>query len=287
MAAQNEDHFSRAHWLKQSDFHTHSDAEIIALITQTVKTVLACEKTPVVLLDLDSTLYEVAPRSHGIIREWVEKSRSEVAAELLQALDKLELEHVGYSLNDTLHALGLDIKDPKIIRTAALIKSYWWPRFFSNEYLPLDRPYPGSVEFATQLHKMGALLVYLTGRERAKMETGTLQNLKRDHFPLGDRTILWMKDDATLDDLTYKLEAARNVRQFGQLVASFENEPRNLAGLAKLYPNAYHVFVETVCSDLPAPRVEGIYRLKSFGPGGDSSSKISDVNLIFDPTKAR
>ncbi len=276
-------HFSRGHWLAENQFQKHSDSEILSLIANKVKTLATLGPKPVVLLDLDSTLYEVAPRSYGIIREWIQLSGSKLQPQLLEVLHRLEESHVGYSLNDTLHALGLDIKSPEIMALAADLKTYWWPRFFSNDYLRLDRPYPGAVEFASELSKLGAHLIYLTGRERAKMEGGTIANLKRDEFPQGDRTTLWMKEDSDLDDMTYKLQAAKRVRMYGDLVASFENEPRNLVGLSSLYPNAFHVFVETVCSETPAPKGEGIYRLKRFA----SFSNLSNETLTQDPSKER
>jgi len=283
MSKDSQPHFSRQHWLTQSQFHAQSDAEILTLIVNKVQALAKLGPKPVVLLDLDSTLYEVAPRSFGIIREWILSNRPTFAPHMWEVLERLQLEHVGYSLNDTLHALGLDVQSPEVLKLAADLKAYWWPRFFSNEYLPMDLPYPGAVEFAVQLHGLGAHLVYLTGRERAKMGTGTILNLKRDGFPFDERTTLWMKEDSALDDRDYKLQAAKNVRSLGELVASFENEPRNLVALAAFYPNAFHVFVETVSSDHPAPRGEGIYRLKRFS----SLNSISNKTLTDDRVKER
>jgi hypothetical protein len=98
------------------------------------------------------------------------------------------------------------------------------------------------------------------------MGDGTRARLKQDSFPWElDRTHLLMKAAAELDDLEHKLAAGTYVRAHGTLVASFENEPPNLVALYDQFPEAMHVFVDTVCSDRPALAGRDLYRIKGFG----------------------
>ena len=146
------------------------------------------------------------------------------------------------------------------------IKKFWTARFFTNQYLPYDRAYEGAAEFTRKLHELGAEIVYLTGRDEPGMGDGTRANLLRDGFPWEvERTHLLLKKAAHLPDLEHKKEAANYIREHGTLVAAFENEPPNLIALYQLFPDAMHVFVDTVCSDHPAEAAQGLYRIRNFG----------------------
>ena len=77
-------HLTKAEWLKACHFHDLSEKEVLEEVASRVK------KTPnsLVLLDLDSTLYEVAPRSHQILKEvgrkfWTVPAFSSVRAQCL------------------------------------------------------------------------------------------------------------------------------------------------------------------------------------------------------------
>src|ERR1700729_4138485 len=98
-------HLTKAEWLKACHFHDLSEKEVLEEVASRVK------KTPnsLVLLDLDSTLYEVAPRSHQILKEWVASSESAAFSSVRNALSKLKGEHVGYSLKDTFTTIGLSL----------------------------------------------------------------------------------------------------------------------------------------------------------------------------------
>ena len=136
---------------------------------------------------------------------------------------------------------------------------------FSSRYLAYDRPYPGAVAFVRGLYDLGAEIAYLTGRDEPGMGEGTRSVLLRDGFPWAvERTHLLMKEAAHLPDLDHKKEAAHYIRRHGTLIASFENEPPNLVALRDLFPDAMHVFVDTVCSDHPAPAADGLYLIRGF-----------------------
>lgn len=250
---------ARKAWVEACDFHPLSDRETL----EKVVALTAQHENPVVILDLDSTLYEVKPRTHRILLEW---STSEEALEhgaLLSAFQSLALSHVGYSIQDTFKYL--DLCHEENAKAVEAVKRFWDSRFFTNDYLPYDHAYPGSPEFAWKLHNQGAHLVYLTGRDEPGMGRATRENLLRDGFPLNlPRTTVMLKKERKIDDLLHKLEAAQILKDFGTVVASFENEPKNVVSLSEIFPQAMHVFVDTVCGNHPAPVRGGLYRIEGY-----------------------
>ncbi len=257
---------ARDHWIAACDFEPLCDRDVLGLIRGRVNRLKAEGLVPVVLFDLDSTLYEVAPRTLQILREGARALTDRLPDRVVSRLALLEEAQVGYSMIDTLSAAGVALQSEEDLDHLAVLKEFWRERFFSNAYLPYDRPYPGTAEFVQRLHDDGAHIVYLTGRDEAGMRGGTIANLVRDRFVYGaERTLLLMKDHPDTDDLEHKVGAAQSVRRLGTLAASLENEPRNLAGLWQAFPDALHVFVETICSTHPAPVCRGIYRVRQFG----------------------
>jgi hypothetical protein len=144
-------------------------------------------------------------------------------------------------------------------------KKFWASRFFTSRYLPYDTAYPGAAEFAQHLYEQNATLVYLTGRDEPGMGDGTRANLIRDGFPWEvPRTHLLMKAESRIPDIDHKRGAADYLKKHGELIASFENEPPNLVALYEKFPEAMHIFVDTVCSDHAALPGKGFYRIRGF-----------------------
>jgi hypothetical protein len=266
--------FSRNEWIAACHFHDLTEKQVLAAVAERVRVLKAKalssnlhkQAHPLVLLDLDSTLYEVAPRNLKIIAEWLESPASRAYPQARRALESLREDQVGYSMGDTFQGIGLNVLAPETQQALKLLKDFWYDRFFSSAYLPYDRPYGGAPDFARQLYECGAEIVYLTGRDAPRMGEGTKSNLIRDGFPWDpERTHLLLKAEAQIPDLEHKTSAAAYVRNHGTLVASFENEPPNLIALSEIFPDAMHVFLDTVCSDHPAPAGKNLYRIKGFG----------------------
>ena len=264
-------------WIQACGFHDLTEADILAEVTKRVKEQKALALIipaggqsmrgvhPLVLLDLDSTLYEVQPRTHQIIKEWLATDVSRDFQLVKSTLMKLSPDKLGYSLSDTFVNMNMVLSHPEIKDGYDNLKRFWAKRFFDSSYLQYDVAYPGAARFVQELYDLGAELVYLTGRDEPGMGQGTRQNLLRDRFPWdAPRTHLLMKKSFELDDLEHKLAAGTYVRQHGTLIASFENEPPNIVGLYDAFPDAMHVFVDTVCSDRPALTRHGLYRIGGF-----------------------
>ena len=255
----------RKAWVDASQFHDLEDRLILQEIVKRVSRTRAQGENPVVLLDLDSTLYEVAPRSLKIFQEWLSTDAGLAHPEVARLLGSATHDLLGYSITDSFHALGLNVRDHGVLRAMADLKKFWEARFFRDSYLPFDIPYPGAAEFARAVHSEGAEIVYLTGRDEPNMGQGTRDNLMRDGFPWNTpRTHLLLKKSYDLPDLGHKQGAAEYVKRTGTLVASLENEPANLVALYDLFPEAMHVFVETVCSEHATLPRHGLYRIRSF-----------------------
>lgn len=253
---------SKLEWLEACHFHDLTEKQVLEEVAKRVRGV----KKPLVLLDLDSTLYEVGPRTHQILREWIAASDSRQFPDVQRELARLEAKQIGYSIRDTFRAVGLHVERPEVEQAWEVAKKFWAKRFFTSEYLKFDCPYPGAVEFTKKIYEMGAEVVYLTGRDEPGMGKGTRDRLLQDGFPWEvPRTHLLLKTVSSTPDIEHKVSAGDYIRKHGTLVASFENEPANLSALYAAFPDAMHVFVDTVSSDHEAIPRQGLYRIEGFG----------------------
>ncbi|MBI4924820.1 MAG: HAD family hydrolase [Bdellovibrio sp.] len=253
---------SRQEWVNACRPHALSCSEVLEEIR---KRVLQNGAVSIVLLDLDSTLYEVGPRTYQILCEWKATVEINAFPKVKRAFQNLNPSKIGYSLKDTFQNMELSLEDEEIYGALQVLKKYWEDRFFANQYLRYDRVYSGAVEFVKQLYMMGIYIVYLTGRDEPDMGEGTRQNLLKHGFPFGvSKTDLLLKSSSNVPDLEHKQNAAEIVKNKGELIASFENEPANLVAIYDLFPQAMHVFVDTSCSEHPARPCNGLYLLKNF-----------------------
>ncbi len=257
----SETKFVRQNWISACQFHILDEMEVL----REVSIRAAQSNHPVVLLDLDSTLYEVAPRNHQILHEWAISKESALYPNARDALFNLDPDRIGYSVRDTFLNLNLRLDDQQNQEALRSASDFWFQKFFTSDYLRFDRPYKGAAEFVRRLHELSVEIVYLTGRDEPNMGDGTRSNLIRDQFPWGTANIhLLMKPSFHQPDLEHKLSTAEFVESRGNLIASFENEPPNLVALSQRFPEAMHIFVDTVCSDHPTAPCTGIYRIRGF-----------------------
>ncbi|HOT74826.1 MAG TPA: HAD family acid phosphatase [Candidatus Wallbacteria bacterium] len=229
------------------------------------ETLKACEKAvaekqlPVVVFDLDSTLFDNAPRNRAIIEEFAETVKDKYP-DFYKAVKAMKNENLAYSLDDTLKNIG--ISDDKILKE---LKKVWYDKFFTDKYVVLDKAYEGAVDYVTKLHKAGAKIVYLTGRDTPDMEKGTLQSLKDYKFPIGDtNSVLLTKPEKKIKDDEYKKTASAEIMKMGKVVASFDNEPKNVNLFKEVFPGAIIVFVETNHSPKAVPVNASIPWIKSW-----------------------
>lgn len=250
--------FIRKDWIKNSEFHPHSSKEVLQEVITRTQAVLDAKKLPVLIFDLDSTLFHVSPRSFEILKSWIQSSS-------ISILPNLTEEDMGYSIEDVWVKRGLSTETGDSFKYLKEAKEYWRRRFFSNEYIHHDVAHPGALRFVKRLHEMGAKIVYLTGRDVPLMAFGTIDHLRQQGFPIEvERTRLILKPKRHIDDLIFKAGVCVAASEWGEVVASFENEPKNLVAMQKALPKAMHIFYESVSSDHAAPAGQDIYKINSF-----------------------
>jgi len=203
--------------------------------------------TPVVVFDIDDTLTDSRERTLRILRDVMkDPGIAEAYPQYVGVVNRLRYREIEYELKDTLRLVG--IVDEGFVKR---LTEEWAARFFSNGYVGADRPLAGAIEYVKDLHSLGAHVVYLTGRDKPRMEAGTRRNFRRLGFPSDGRTSLRMKADKAIADLVFKQSEIAWIGQQGNVVGVFENEPANLNLLAESFPESLPVFLDTTHSPKP------------------------------------
>jgi beta-phosphoglucomutase-like phosphatase (HAD superfamily) len=214
---------------------------------------------PLVVFDLDGTLYDNRPRTVQILEEYADEVADQFP-EVAEALAGLTADAVHYLLSDTLRARGLT--KVEIVSDAT---RFWRERFFAEKYLKYDAVKDGAVEFARHCHEAGAVIVYLAGRDVTDLLPGTVTSLRKWGFPVGEVGVeLVLKPDATLSDEAFKRASLPVLRRVGRVVAFFDNEPANCNVARHAWPEALVGLIET--QSVPgAPEIEpGVETIRDF-----------------------
>ena len=257
-------------WIEQARFEPLGQAELLRKILQDTRS--ECRKRvdhggkPIkVVFDLDSTIFDVKPRTLRILKEFAfSKEAQAISPKIAEWSLGLGAHTLLYTLGESARANGVPVdgKEQEYIKAAF---AYWNKRFFTHEYLTADHPTPGAVDYARAIVDAGATAVYLTGRDWPGMGKGTRTMLEHWGFPMGAReSELIMKPHASLDDSEFKDDALRELRSHSEAIALFDNEPANFYVFEKNFPDAYLVFYHSNCSMKEARPVKRIYKIDSF-----------------------
>lgn len=213
--------------------------------------------TPVVVFDLDHTLFDNGPRTWQILTEFADQSRND---DLRRRLDGLDRTGLPYLLSETLARVGLT---DQALHDAAF--TFWREHFFTDDYQRYDLPLRGAVEFANETFDAGATLVYLSGRDAPGMLVGCAASLRQHRFPVGvAHTTIVLKPDFETADLDFKTEAVEYIHGLGTVVASFDNEPGNCNLFRRRWPDALTVFVRTQHAPNPPVLDDGVVTIEDF-----------------------
>lgn len=225
---------------------THTPDQVLPAVLDQVRTVRAAGQSPVILFDLDGTLFDNGPRTWQILYEFALSSGRHALAHQVTQLPKVLLP---YSLAEVLALMGVTDAD---LQQQAI--AFWKDRFFRDEYIVYDEPTPGAIQFCAQAWDAGATLVYFSGRDAPNMLVGTAQSLRTHHFPVGlARTVITLKERFEKEDLVFKQEALEFLSTLGTVVASFDNEPINCNMFHERFPQAHTVALATSHAPNPAP----------------------------------
>lgn len=195
---------------------------------------------PVIVFDLDGTLFDNRPRTAHILRELAPllRGRDDDAAEKLAGARGSDM---AYLLTDSLANLGVTRTE-----VVAEAETFWRERFFVDGYLKYDEPLAGAVPFARDCYEAGAILVYFTGRDLPLMGVGTFASLRDSGFPIGVvGTELVLKPDAAMPDEAFKRLAGPDLARLGDVVAVFDNEPANCNILGRAFPESASCLLDT------------------------------------------
>jgi hypothetical protein len=242
---------------------TPSAAERLREVLERIDREVRRERLPMVVFDLDSTLFSTGPRNLRILREFVGSALGG-DARLEELVAGLEAEDMGWNVNEALKRHG--VKDPALL---GALRAFWRERFFTDDYCAADEPVPGAAAWVTRCHQRGALVYYLTGRHVGGMELGTVRALREHGFPFWrGRCVLHLKPSFEMPDQAFKDEALDDIRSYrSPVVATFENEPGNANLFARAFPGALHFLLETIHSpEAEAPRPE-LVRIPDFAAG--------------------
>ncbi len=188
------------------------------------------------VFDLDSTLFNVSPRTQKILSEFANLHQ-------ISGLKSVEVLHSDWGIKEALLRQGFQAEEHADLHLS--LKDFWFERFFSNEYLHYDVPYAGAIEFVLELQQAGAEIFYLTGRDISRMGKGSKEVLLKWGFPCSD-TQLILKPHRSMDDELFKRDwfINRDRSEFDK-VYFFENEPVNINAVLKHCPDVEIIFLDT------------------------------------------
>ncbi len=234
----------------------HSNEILLDVVKRVTETKNSGE-LPVVIFDLDGTLFDSGPRSKRIFLEFAETTGNSL---LKLKVEMIDAHTMKYKVRESLIDAG--IKDSTLLKE--MIDS-WRKKFFNGEYLKYDEPVPGSVEFVNELSDSGALIIYLTGRDAPGTLIGSVAALQKNGFPIGVYgTELIMKPERFMKTYTFKKKTLSYIKKLGTVVASFENEPANINLLFEYFPENIPFFLDTSHKPNAPPVNKGIHHIKNY-----------------------
>jgi hypothetical protein len=231
-------------------------SHILDVITDRCQSALANLQRPVVVFDLDATLFNNCPRTIAILLEF---AMSEGHTHLHANLAPLASEQLPYRTLDVLELASV----PQDIHERAV--GFWQTRFFTDDYQRHDMPVAGSVDFVNRLYALGATIVYLSGRDVPGMLVGCTESLRQHGFPIGkERTLLLLKPTFEMGDTDFKMSTLDYISSLGPVVATFDNEPLNCNLFLQKWPHAISVCLDTHCAPGAPPLLEGVVSIPHF-----------------------
>lgn len=212
------------------------------------------EAGSVAVIDIDSTIMDTAHRNRAII-----EAAAQVFHEIAAVVARWDWTR---PLRDPLAAVAAEARLTSGRERA--LRQYWEERFFSNEWLRHDCPYPGAATFVRWLLDQGISIVYLTGRDERRMATGTRASFRAHGLPTESPVTFVFKQDAGETDLAFKRMALSRLSTQNPIALCLENEPENANMMRQTCPDALILLIETVTMDDPPPVHRGVHTFRVF-----------------------
>jgi phosphoserine phosphatase len=217
---------------------------------QEISQFVASHKRVAVVFDLDSTLFCVSPRTQAILRQLGNQEEFGTKhAELAETLKEIEVLPTDWGIRQALERAKAK-GSHELLRE---IRNYWGQHFFANHFLDRDLIYPAANEYVRHLKRLGAEIIYLTGREDSRMREGTERMLKHWGFPLVSSSDLLMKPSEVQTDEGYKVTALKELISRYAYIWFIENEPLIINEVRASLPQIRIVFMNSVHSGKAEP----------------------------------
>jgi hypothetical protein len=214
--------------------------------------VKVAHEKPLVIFDLDSTLYNVSHRTQKIIENF--SKEPDIASRFpdeVARLTEIRISHRDWGMKEAF--LRASFQAPEAF--AKSIRDYWNQHFFSSSLLHEDKPYTGAVEYVNGLHRAGAEVWYLTGRDARNMREGTIRSLAQWNFPVAnlDERLIMKPFKGSHEDEDFKDIQIRDLKAKAPKVWFFENEPVIIHKVRATSPDVQIVWVDTTHSRKASP----------------------------------
>ncbi|PIU00019.1 MAG: hypothetical protein COT74_06615 [Bdellovibrionales bacterium CG10_big_fil_rev_8_21_14_0_10_45_34] len=202
-----------------------------------------------VVFDLDSTLFDVSPRTLQILHDFASTPKAQsFSSHACKKLKEVNSLPSVYHLKElTLH-FNLGEVPPEFYHA---LFQYWREEFFSNKLLHLDRPEDGAIDFCHEVFAKGSNIIYLTGRDEERMGLGTRNVLKNFGFPLdAEKAHVELKPHRSLDDALFKRDFLIEMHALTDFVPGpvwfIENEPANIVAVREGLPHVNVIFFDSI-----------------------------------------
>lgn len=197
------------------------------------------------VFDLDSTLFDVSPRLERILMDFAAIPKNqELFPEQVPLFKHIKTLRQDWGIQNALIRAGLDGHHPEFQHA---VKEFWLKNFFSSHYLQYDEPYAGAIDYVKAVHKKGAQVVYLTGRDVERMGVGTEEVLRQWDLPLilGSADLV-LKPHKSMDDAEFKKDWFEEALQGDyEKIWFFENEPVNIHLICEKCPSVEVIFMDS------------------------------------------
>jgi hypothetical protein len=223
---------------------------LVEILTQ-ARSLNSLGKKGLAVFDLDSTLFDVSPRLQKILHDYAaDPVHQKQFPESTKIVSQVETLKSDWGIKQSLIRAGLADHSSEFHHS---VREFWIQHFFSNFYLQFDKPFEGAVEFVTSLENLGIEIMYLTGRDRAGMLSGTIETLTKWKFPLKEAN-LFLKPVKGMDDAQFKVDWFLSLppEKYEQ-IWFFENEPVNVNLIRDHLKHVDIIFFESTHSGKSEP----------------------------------
>jgi hypothetical protein len=202
-------------------------------------------ESTLVVFDLDSTIFNVGPRTQAIAHAFInDPENRKKYPEECELLKKINVSNKHWGISDPISELKIKAE----IHFFQSIEKFWRQNFFSNDFLKYDELSKGATDFIQNLLNKNISIYYLTGRDSIRMGSGSEASLKQHNLPFDKDHQLHMKPTKGLVDAHYKRDKINDFHKDFKNIWLIDNEPVILIELMKECPFANLVYFNTVHS---------------------------------------